>query len=560
LHIFDISDINNPQWVNRIDTGYDAVDLAMSGNYLYVVDFQGYFYIVDVTDPLLPQVVGQVELPQGEAYGCAVDGDYAYVAYWHTLFVVDIDPPETMSIVQSIEFEGLLRDVATGGGYVYVAYHSTSGPAALAILDIDPPNDFQVINTVMTDENKEDPSSIIYEDGYVYMGTTWILGGCFKAIDVSPVEDASIVKSVEMNGEINSIAVSGDYAFATNAAYGLQILDINPPESSNLLANGISTGGADGVDVAASYAFVGGALGLQVIDVDPVGSPWVVSGIDTPWNAWDVEVTGGYAYVADLGGRVQIIDVNQPEMAHNVSTLWTSDPVGGLAISNGYAFLAAKTLDIVDVEPPGTAEFVKHVPTDFTVAYVALDGGYVYAADRWKNLMIVDVDPIETAYMVKNVDISLSPFSVSGSEGYAYIAGTPGLGGDFRIVDADPPESASVTGSVQFSSDGLGNDTSGGYAYITTRPNGLLIVDIHDPSSPEIVNYYTTLSGYGVKVVGTNIYVVGTVLCILDANDPVNPCEITHVHLPTFARDFTISGDYVYIADGSGGLRILQLL
>lgn len=46
---------------------------------------------------------------------------------------------------------------------------------------------------------------------------------------------------------------------------------------------------------------------------------------------------------------------------------------------------------------------------------------------------------------------------------------------------------------------------------------------------------------------------------IADISDPSNPYELGNIAVPSFIKDITVSGDYVYIADDSSGLRIINI-
>jgi hypothetical protein len=67
-------------------------------------------------------------------------------------------------------------------------------------------------------------------------------------------------------------------------------------------------GYASGVYVSDGYAFVADMdSGLQIIDVEPPESAYIVKTVGTPDSAYEVCVSDGYAYIADFDGGLRII-------------------------------------------------------------------------------------------------------------------------------------------------------------------------------------------------------------------------------------------------------------
>lgn len=91
--------------------------------------------------------------------------------------------------------------------------------------------------------------------------------------------------------------------------------------------------------------------------------------------------------------------------------------------------------------------------------------------------------------------------------------------------------------------------------------NGLLVIDISDPSSPEQIGHYDT-DGYacGVTVKGNYAYVADhwDGLVVIDVSDPVNPVKIGNCRAAD-AMEVAIAENYEYIVDGSNGLVIIDV-
>ncbi len=148
--------------------------------------------------------------------------------------------------------------------------------------------------------------------------------------------------------------------------------------------------------------------------------------------------------------------------------------------------------------------------------------------------------------------------AIKGSYGFA-----AALGPDLRVLDLSDP-SAPVEIATCNAANPMDVALIGDYAYVATFSQGLKQVDISEPrkiddsSGADVTT--TTLSGWKIASSGAYLYIMesGT-LYVLDASNPQNVSEISSIPVPG-AEDFIVSGQYCYIASGTGGLRIIDLI
>jgi hypothetical protein len=102
----------------------------------------------------------------------------------------------------------------------------------------------------------------------------------------------------------------------------------------------------------------------------------------------------------------------------------------------------------------------------------------------------------------------------------------------------------------------------GNYAYIADDSTGLLIVDISDPSSPNIISSVKT-PGYASKVYVSNNYAYvadfDSGLQVINVTNPSNPNLEGSVAMPGFANGVYVSGQYAYVACDTSGLQIVDI-
>lgn len=134
-----------------------------------------------------------------------------------------------------------------------------------------------------------------------------------------------------------------------------------------------------------------------------------------------------------------------------------------------------------------------------------------------------------------------------------YIYGYPYLG--LQIVDISNPSTPEVIAEYHHPADAEDMVLDGNYLYVAAGYNkGLLIFDVSDPHAPVLASSITvadanSLDGNGVEVVGNTVYLsCGREFVIADVSNPYSP-QVTHVVDPQgLAFDAAIMDNYAYIA------------
>ena len=387
------------------------------------------------------------------------------------IFVADWQGKDTTHppVVECPElFDGEVQATWKEDGTGFTAYEAVIGNTKLAA-------DGVYLCLVSKEANENNPSVKPWLDISAYQ--TFLVHVEEKPFN--PVE----INHVDTPGQAMEVAVSGGYAYVADSGQGLQIIDIDPPESAYIVKS-VDTTDARGIAVSGGYAYVADRdSGLQIIDNEPPESAYIVGSVDTPDAAYGVAVSGGYTYVAaydqsSVSGLLIIIDIEPLGSAYIVSCVNTPDNAMEVAVSGGYAYVADWNpgLQIIDIEPPESAYIVKSVDMPGGALGVAVSGGYAYVvSDGFQELQIIDIDPPESAYIVKSVYTPGTVGGVAVSEGYAYVADSEqGL----QMIDIDPPESAYIVGSVDTPGEACGVAVSGSYAYVADRDGGLRIIKL----------------------------------------------------------------------------------
>ncbi|HEX8682183.1 MAG TPA: hypothetical protein VF707_07715, partial [Ardenticatenaceae bacterium] len=219
LRILDISNPAAPMSLSFTSTE-DAVDVAVAGEYAYVLDGyprcsrycnEGYLRIIDVSDPAAPDEVS-VYTTHGWSDEVEVAGDYAYVSTQFGLETINVSDP--MAPVQA-SFGGAGtsgRDMVIRDSRLYISEHGRVDLYSLSTPDTP---------TFIEGTSPEgDPNGLAVAENLVFVASE---GGGLRILDVTdpmnPVETASY----DPAGFFGQIAVAGNYAYVLDDG-GLHIL------------------------------------------------------------------------------------------------------------------------------------------------------------------------------------------------------------------------------------------------------------------------------------------------------------------------------------------------
>ena len=158
---------------------------------------------------------------------------------------------------------------------------------------------------------------------------------------------------------------------------------------------------------------------------------------------------------------------------------------------------------------------------------------------------------------VGSYETGSNAYGVAISGDYAYVVDVDeGL----IILNIEDPTNPTLAGSYG-GSGFLDITLSGNYAYVATN-EGLVILNITDPSNPEFVGDYDVSGGaYGVAISGNYAYVASEYegLVILDIEDPSNPEFVGNYYNDVGTHTVTISGNHAFVGEIEHGLVIVDI-
>ncbi len=547
--VFEVMDIHT--LVPQGEVVFESIvsSIAVSGNYAYIANWSDGFKVIDITDPVAPQQVAQIDFP-GQCFDLSLDGDYAYLGNGDEgLRIIDISNPllpthaSTFTPVEAAIFE-YTQVIDT------IAYSATQ--SGLYILDISDPTaplqlgyspaengawSVHVVDTIaylpkwgdgIRLVNIADPTSpaelgyfqtpddatwIEIRDSLAYVAERW---SGIQILDISDITTPDSVGMIEMD-YADAIHFQGDSMYVAASSWGVKSFDMSDPLNPILLyenpMGGYSLDAAFSGDyVYASYRSYG-IRAFQRLGNDSLAQVGQIE-LEAP-NKLSIR---GDRLFATNDGNLQIIDISDPTNMQILNT-WEEGFVTGVTAYRHYLYITGwPDLQILDVGDPNNIQLLGVLDDLPSSAYeIAINGGFAFLANRGGGMHIIDIrDPV-------------NPQHTSS------------------FYDAPYCWSVAVTGKYAFLADRGGNE--------------IHAVDVSNPQIPVGAGTFSSFNRLeDVQAFGRYVYALDSWegVRVLDFGDPTNPQEVGYFNTGGFARGFSLENGTMAVADGGGGLYLLD--
>ncbi len=306
LYKIDISSPEEAYVTGEIPIDGDYQNLAYVAGYVYVTNYDAGICVVDV-DPFESAFIANWVYSTGYAQSITSDGNTAYVSNGRGPIQVISNPTSgTMEISAALHSEPYgswyLTALAVKDGYLYAVNYGS-----LLVFDVDPPELINLVHTVDSLSAVLD-AQIIIRDEFLYLNAYNEL----VIIDITDPDSAYVVNSVETdNGYgIDGFAIGDGYAYVSST--DLNIIDIDPPGSASVIHTVDTDWMAHGVAVSGCRAYVSVYESFKIIDItDPstadIYYSWPYSG-NTGYTS---EYSNGFVLTAGYN-KMDIIDITDP--------------------------------------------------------------------------------------------------------------------------------------------------------------------------------------------------------------------------------------------------------
>ncbi len=284
-------------------------------------------------------------------------------------------------------------------------------------------------------------------------------------------------------------------------------------------------------------------------------------------NYSDVFINGNYAYCTD-GAGLDILDIQDPARPKRTGHYESPGTASGVEVRHNHAFIAdgIQGLQVVNVSNPSKPERVGNWNSigaaDDYLTSVFVKGNYTYAVSNSTGLLVFDTSTPSNPTLVGTFKYEnscgddepdsncISPVDVFVNSQYAYLVdSTLGL----LVVDLTDPSSPQLAAFLKIPANIYEVRVSGDYAYLAAGRKGMQVVDISNPSNPvPVANYYgpENHDTTDVFISGTKAYVsYGDQMDIVDISSPLAPVRTARYN-SCFAEKVFVRGNHAYVVNG----------
>ena len=274
------------------------------------------------------------------------------------------------------------------------------------------------------------------------------------------------------------------------------------------------------VAVEGDYAYVCVQDGVRIVDIHDPDALTEAGMNNTTGIPLDITVAGNFTYIADSEEGFIILNTSNNAIPEFVSEHATNGTAQGVAIVDDHAFIAdgENGLVIISIENKSDPVEVGHYDTSGEAHAVLVEGDHAYIADGSGGLVVLDVsNSADPDVFATNSEID-SAWDIAKRSIDVYIAD---LSGGLNFVSVYWNGNTELLGQLTFGDECNSVSLAGSYCFSTVKGDGLVIVDPRPITDP--------------KIIGGN----GT---------------------SATSHECVVSGSYAYVADGSNGLSIFQII
>ncbi len=561
LTVLDNSDPEKLIVVGRSSALPDLIqNIAIAGDYAYVVAKGAGLYVFDITNPLKPSIAGSLDTP-GEARGVTIRGNTAFIADGGAgLRIIDITDPKSPQEIGALDTTGTTNEVALADDLAYLA-------------------DGKYLRTVDISNLQSPVELSAYTESWsIYFASIAAVGKLAYATNgqglqifdmTNPAAPVEVSSTYAVSGAFR-LRLVGAYAYVNGGSYLVEIFDITKPAAPIYVGQYGRYGGTTSLAIAGNRLYATTLYGLYACSIADPKAPVLTADYSSPGPTYDVALDGNLLYTAASDGGLQIFDIKDlTKPAHlghldlGTSVAWNVCAAGNIVIVRAMPEQGGRELHFVDVSDPTAPVELAKLP-DIGGRMVA-KGSTLYVANGFGGLYIIDFSDPAAPKELGHLEMKepSKPGSLPGDASdvvvvgnYAYVAaGSRGL----RIIDVSNPAIPVAIGAIE----NLASATTrvavqDGLAFVIDY--GLRIVDVSNPAQPQWLGTMDIPFAKAVTVIGGMAFVPeGGSVFLIDVTNPIKLNKLDSCPTPGEASEVTTKGFDLFVADQLGGVSILRV-
>ena len=287
--------------------------------------------------------------------------------------------------------------------------------------------------------------------------------------------------------------------------------------------------------------------------------------VNTSYKSTNIASKDNYLFVADEERGLQVYGVSSNKSLTLDGNYTSSGMINNLAVNGDYIYATygnggVKILDIAS--SPTAPTMTGSYNSDGDAYAVAINNNELYLADKGKGINVLDITDKSNLSSLRSSDTPENIWDVEYKDGYIFMANADS---DLNITNSNLEN----IGNYNFENNGC---CTGGtkkitiddnYAYLSSRKDGMVIVNITDPTNPTREGNVTVTTNDNMLDIG----VVDNYAITINGTSGIYLFDISNKKAPSLYKTYKtaqangmfISGGYLYIADYDGGIKIYKI-
>jgi len=560
---WSITQVQNPhlpQPLVRVQTDTPVHGIVRSSHRLYAASVSKGLLIYHISEASeKPQLLGR--WPANTALqDLLIHDNYLYLIDQSNLMVVDPNPPENPTLLQTLPLPGSPRQIVPldperSGNLAYVL----TGSEGLRLIDLGHP-------TIGIEPLGQAPVEaatvqVAFPHAYTLDGgrfTSWAIGD-------GTLEELA---SFKINGV--TLLLDGDRAYVGSDAGHISVVDISHPANPRVLGMMGNSAAVRGLAMHPDGEHL--VVGLETFPLpdEPTDPPtqgkirvWNVSNPLQPQETSQFDVplpfaaavpTAGGQILVTAGRSLDLFDISRPLTITQIASTVLPAPATSLLVIDDQALVGTRQGLLILAGLTANAPYlVGEFPLNGAVLSVMVHAQRAFLAVENMGGLVLDIadqsNPHQIAALPSPTGGPLQGLSLAGDHIWAIWEGR------LSWLDVSQPQAGPAEIGAFVSTGAPATDlvVVGDHAYLTTLDTGLQVLDISNPAEPVTIGNLATpgrTHALAVSDDGQRAFLAdgecGT--RVINLTDPNSPAEIGYWHTG-FALDVTTSDNRIYVAD-----------
>lgn len=362
FQVFDLSNPVQPEILGEVFWGQSlAYDIKLKGIFAFVAD--GNLKVIAISDPARPQRVAALYLPETFAVRILISGNYAYVGSLGAIVsIVDISTPTSPFVKNTFRLsDDFVKNMAIYEDHLFIKTEHPLAP--IYIIDV-------------SDHNNPRLAGFYAQCAYAFdvSGNRLYLtvdDSSFQVVDLTTPATPRLISRIQVPFRGRAMSIKDSLAYVTGENPLLAVMDVTNASTPSLRGTAYGSPGTS-VSIAVAYPLVlaNTGLGFWSFDVRNPDQPLTSLHFPTIDFALNVNVVDIFAFLATWRTGLFIVDVSKPSNPKFVANFLTAGSVVDVAVIDSLAYLVGNpfmgngspALSILDVSEPFNPKMLSSVP------------------------------------------------------------------------------------------------------------------------------------------------------------------------------------------------------